>query len=308
MNRIAQEAHARQRMLEYFLRHKNATEASIRYHVSRKTLYKWLKRYDGTWQSLVDRSRRPHTFPNMHSEEEIRQIRRLAKKYLWRDLIRSYQDMREKYGYTRSYGGFKRIVSKLAAGKGNKKRKKRKNKPYQRAEYPGQKVQVDVKFTPRECMVSGEEYYQFTAVDECTRWTYREMYAEHSTHSAEQFLLNLIKRCPFAIREIQTDNGTEFTKALVSNDPKAQSLFEKALEKAGILYHRIRVATPRHNGKVERQHRIDQQRFYDHLRMFSLEDGRKQLAVYQKKSNDYIKHCLGLRSPNQVLADYLAVI
>ena len=216
--------------------------------------------------------------------------------------------MREKYGYTRSYGGFKRIVSKLAAGKGNKKRKKRKNKPYQRAEYPGQKVQVDVKFTPRECMVSGEEYYQFTAVDECTRWTYREMYAEHSTHSAEQFLLNLIKRCPFAIREIQTDNGTEFTKALVSNDPKAQSLFEKALEKAGILYHRIRVATPRHNGKVERQHRIDQQRFYDHLRMFSLEDGRKQLAVYQKKSNDYIKHCLGLRSPNQVLADYLAVI
>jgi len=308
MNRIAQEAHARQRMLEYFLRHKNATEASIRYHVSRKTLYKWLKRYDGTWQSLVDRSRRPHTFPSMHSEEEIRQIRRLAKKYLWRDLIRSYQDMREKYGYTRSYGGFKRIVSKLAAGKGNKKRKKRKNKPYQRAEYPGQKVQVDVKFTPRECMVSGEEYYQFTAVDECTRWTYREMYAEHSTHSAEQFLLNLIKRCPFAIREIQTDNGTEFTKALVSNDPNAQSLFEKALEKAGILYHRIRVATPRHNGKVERQHRIDQQRFYDHLRMFSLEDGRKQLAVYQKKSNDYIKHCLGLRSPNQVLADYLAVI
>ena len=150
MNRIAQEAHARQRMLEYFLRHKNATEASIRYHVSRKTLYKWLKRYDGTWQSLVDRSRRPHTFPSMRSEEEIRQIRRLAKKYLWRDLIRSYQDMREKYGYTRSYGGFKRIVSKLAAGKGNKKRKKRKNKPYQRAEYPGQKVQVDVKFTPRE--------------------------------------------------------------------------------------------------------------------------------------------------------------
>ena len=59
---------------------------------------------------------------------------------------------------------------------------------------------------------------------------------------------------------------------------------------------------------MERQHRIDQQRFYDRLRMFSLEDGRNQLAVYQKKSNDYIKHCLGLRSPNQVLADYLAVM
>ena len=216
--------------------------------------------------------------------------------------------MREKYGYTRSYGGFKRIVAKLKAAKGNKKRKGRKNKPYQRAEYPGQKVQVDVKFVPEACIVDGRKYYQFTAVDECTHWTYRQMYDEHSTYSAEDFLINLIQHCPFPIREIQTDNGTEFTKALISNDPNDKSLFESKLEEYQIKYHRIRIATPRHNGKVERQHRIDQQRFYDRLRMFSLEDGRKQLSVYQKKSNDYIKHCLGLRSPNQVLEDYLAVM
>ena len=160
---------------------------------------------------------------------------------------------------------------------------------------------MDVKFVPNECIVDGRKYYQFTAVDECTRWTYRQMYDEHSTYSAEAFLIELIQRCPFPIREIQTDNGTEFTKALVSNDPNDKSLFELKLKQYDILYHRIRVATPRHNGKVERQHRIDQQRFYNHLKMFSLEDGRKQLATYQKKSNDYIKHCLGLRSPNQVL-------
>lgn len=308
MNRIAQEAHARQRMLEYFLRHGNATETSIRYHVSRKTLYKWLKRYDGTWQSLVERSRRPHRSPRAHRPEEIRQIRRLVKKHHWEDLILAYQELREKYSYTRSYGGFKRIVSKLAAGKGNKKRKKRQNKPYQRAEYPGQKVQVDVKFVPGECVTDGRKYYQFTAIDECTRWTYRQMYDEHSTYSAEAYLISLIQHCPFPIREIQTDNGTEFTKALISNDPNDKSLFEKKLEEYQISYHRIRIATPRHNGKVERQHRIDQQRFYDRLRMYSLEDGRKQLAVYQKKSNDCIKHCLGLRSPNEALADYLAVM
>ena len=75
-----------------------------------------------------------------------------------------------------------------------------------------------------------------------------------------------------------------------------------------ILYHRIRAATPRHNGKVERQHRIDQTRFHDQLRMFNLEDGRKQMAAYQKKSNDCIKLCLGLRSPNEVLTDYLYVM
>ena len=308
MDRITQEAHARQRYLEYFKKHKNATKTAIRYKISRKTLYKWLKRYDGTWQSLIEQSRRPHSSPRAHTSEEIRQIRRLAKKHRWEDLILAYQEMREKYGYTRSYCGFKRIVAKLKAEKGNKKRKGRKNKPYQRAEYPGQKVQVDVKFVPETCIVDGQKYYQFTAVDECTRWTYRQMYDEHSTYSAEDFLMSLIQHCPFPIREIQTDNGTEFTKALISNDPNDKSLFESKLEEYQIKYHRIRIATPRHNGKVERQHRIDQQRFYDRLRMFSLEDGRKQLAVYQKKSNDYIKHCLGLRSPNQVLADYLAVM
>ena len=308
MNRITQEAQARQRYLEYFLKHRNATEASIRYKVSRKTLYKWLKRYDGTLQSLVERSRRSHRSPRAHTAEEVRQIRRLAKKHRWEDLILAYQEMQEKYGYTRSYGGLKRIVAKLKDVKGNKKRKRRKNKPYQRAEYPGQKVQVDVKFVPSECVVDGRKYYQFTAVDECTRWTYRQMYDEHSTYSAEKFLIELIQRCPFPIRQIQTDNGTEFTKALISNNPNDKSLFESKLEENDILYHRIRIATPRHNGKVERQHRIDQQRFYNHLRMFSLEDGRKQLAVYQEKSNEYIKHCLGLRSPNQVLEDYLAVM
>ena len=290
------------------MKHRNATEASIRYKVSRKTLYKWLKRYDGTLQSLVERSRRPHRSPRAHTAEEVRQIRRLAKKHRWEDLILAYQEMQEKYGYTRSYGGFKRVVAKLKDVKGNKKRKRRKNKPYQRAEYPGQKVQVDVKFVPSECVVDGRKYYQFTAVDECTRWTYRQMYNEHSTYSAEKFLIELIQRCPFPIRQIQTDNGTEFTKALISNNPNDKSLFESKLEENGILYHRIRIATPRHNGKVERQHRIDQQRFYNHLRMFSLEDGRKQLAVYQEKSNEYIKHCLGLRSPNQVLQDYVAVM
>ena len=308
MNRITQEAQARQRYLEYFLKHRNATEASIRYKVSRKTLYKWLKRYDGTLQSLVERSRRPHRSPRAHTAEEVRQIRRLAKKHRWEDLILAYQEMQEKYGYTRSYGGFKRIVAKLKDVKGNKKRKRRKNKPYQRAEYPGQKVQVDVKFVPGECVVDGRKYYQFTAVDECTRWTYRQMYDEHSTYSAEKFLIELIQRCPFPIRQIQTDNGTEFTKALISNNPNDKSLFESKLEENDILYHRIRIATPRHNEKVERQHRIDQQWFCNHLRMYSLEDGRKQLAVYQRKSNEYIKHCLGLRSPNQVLQDYVAMM
>ena len=60
--------------------------------------------------------------------------------------------------------------------------------------------------------------------------------------------------------------------------------------------------------KVERQHRTDELRFYKHMRMFSLEDGRKQLAVYQRESNNHIMTCLGMRSPNQVLELYHGVM
>ena len=107
---------------------------------------------------------------------------------------------------------------------------------------------------------------------------------------------------------IQTDNGTEWTNALLVTKSKHKTLFEEGLEEMGILYHRIRIATPRHNGKVERQHRIDELRFYKHMRMYSLEDGRRQLQKYQRESNDHIMTCLNMRSPNQVLADYLYVM
>lgn len=223
------------------------------------------------------------------------------------DLLLAFQELRERRGYTRSYGSFKRIAAKLRGAK-PKKKKARKNKPYQRATYPGQKLQLDVKYVPTACVADGQKYYQFTAVDECTRWTYREMYAEHSTHSAHDFLFKLIKKALFPIREIQTDNGTEFTNALLVIKAKHKTMFEEALAEMGIRYHRIRIATPRHNGKVERRHRTDGLRFYDSLRMYSLADGRKQLALYQRKSNDHIMTCLGMRSPNQVLADYLAVM
>jgi len=76
----------------------------------------------------------------------------------------------------------------------------------------------------------------------------------------------------------------------------------------GIAYKRIRIATPRHNGKVERMHRADQMRFYDKLKMYSLNDGRKQLAAYNKRSNGYIMTCLNMKSPNEVLEGYLGVM
>lgn len=306
MDIITQNAHHRQRMIKYYEKHR-ANRTSIRYRVSRKTVYKWLKRYDGTLGSLKDRSRRPHSSPNEHKEWELKLIRRVLKKCRWEDVLLAFQLAKSK-GYERSYGSFKRMAKKLQADKRAKKKKKYKPKPYTRASYPGQKLQLDVKYVPKHCVADGKKYYQYTAKDECTRWTFREMYDEHSTYSSKDFLEKLIRSAPFPIREIQTDNGTEFTNALLVVKAEHKTLFEQTLLDMDILYHRIRIATPRHNGKVERQHRTDTMRFYDGLRMYSLADGRKQLSEYQKKSNNYIMTCLDMRTPNEVLQDYLWVM
>ena len=294
-------------MVKYSTNH-SVVETAIRYKVSRKTVYKWIKRYDGTIDSLIDHSHKPLNSPKKHTEQEIKLIKKRLKRYKWQDLILAYQELVERDGYTRSYGGFKRVALQLKALKTKKKKRKRKPKPYQRADYPGQKIQLDVKFVPSYCVVDGKKYYQYTAVDECTRWTFREMYDEHSTYSSKQFLEKLIEKAPFPIREIQTDNGTEFTNRLIVTKSKHMTLFEKLLIEMGIIYHRIQIATPRHNGKVERQHRIDEARFYKHMKMYNLEDGRKQLAIYQKNSNNYIKTCLGMKSPNQILNMYMGVM
>lgn len=302
---LSQIKYFRQRIIKYLEKH-TVTEASIRFKISRKTIYKWKNRYDGTLESLEDRSHRPHNSPKAHSEKELKLIRRLAKKHNWTDLILIYQELKERYNYQRSYGGLKQVIAKMKKNKA-KKKNKRKPKPYKRAAYIGQKVQIDVKFVPSECITDGKKYYEYIAVDECSRWAYRQMYDEHSTYSSYKFLLELIKAAPFQIREIQTDNGTEFTKALLSKNPK-KTIFEQALEKLGIIYHRIRVATPRHNGKVERQNRQDGERFYSKMKMYNLTDGRKQLSEYQRKSNNYIKTCLNMKSPNQVIEEYLGVM
>lgn len=300
---ISDIARFRQRVIKFSLKN-GVTQASIRYKVSRNSIYRWMKRYDGTWQSLKDRSHRPKSHPKQHSKEEHDLIIRYYNRNK-DDKIVLWDKIRKK-GYTRSYAVMCQYIRRQGIEQAERKRH-RKGKPYKRADYPGQKVQIDVKYVPSYCVTNGKKYYQYTAVDECTRWTYRELYDEHSTYSSLDFLIKLVRTAPFPIREIQTDNGTEWTKALLSKNGR-KTLFEEQLDKYDIIYHRIRVATPRHNGKVERQHRTDEQRFYQKMKMYNLVDGRNQLEKYNKRSNNIPKICLKFLSPNEALEKYLSVM
>jgi len=305
MDIITQNARHRQRMLKYFFKH-GGTKTAIRYKTSRKTVYKWVNRYDGTLESLKDRSQKPRNSPNGQTDEEIKQVKRVWSKDKSGDKLVMWHNARQK-GYRRCYQTFLRTVRKFG-GDIKSRKKPQKPKPYTRADYPGQKIQIDVKYVPSDCVANVDKYYQYTAVDECTRLPFRQMYDEHSTYSSRQFLDEMFKYFKFPIREAQTDNGTEFTNALLVVKAKHKTLFEQALEDMDIIYHRIKIATPRHNGKVERQHRKDQQRFYHKLRMYDLADGRKQLAAYQERAKHYPIIPLGFQSPVQVLEKFLGVM
>ena len=84
------------------------------------------------------------------------------------------------------------------------------------------------------------------------------------------------------------------------------TLFERKLKELGIKHKKIRPFTPRHNGKVERSHRKDNERFYATHCFFSFEDFRRQLKRYNYRDyNCFPMRPLGWKSPKDTLHDFI---
>ena len=159
----------------------------MRYHTNRQYVYRWMKRYDGTLHSLEDHSHRPQRHPNQHTPEEIKLILNMRHRNPNAGIVVFWVKLRSR-GYTRSISGLYRFLRKrnsMAVKLPNPK--KYTPKPYEQMSYPGQRVQIDVKFVPKICIVGQEEptqWYQYTFIDEYTRFRYLEAFPEHSTYSS----------------------------------------------------------------------------------------------------------------------------
>ena len=81
-------------------------------------------------------------------------------------------------------------------------------------------------------------------------------------------------------------------------------MFESTLEKLGIDYKVIKPHTPKQNGRVERSHRKDQERFYYKRVFYSLEDLRNRGKAWRKEYNNFFMRPLGWLSPNEFLKKY----
>ena len=72
-----------------------------------------------------------------------------------------------------------------------------------KAAVPGDRVQMDV------CKI-GLGLYQYTAIDDCSRFQVLRTYPRRNAKSTLDFLEQVVEEMPFAIQRIQTDRGQEF--------------------------------------------------------------------------------------------------
>ena len=169
----------------------------------------------------------------------------------------------------------------------------------------GELVEIDVKYVPD--LVKNRQYYQFTAIDCASRWRYLKIYSDYSNFSSMIFLEELIGVAPFRIRAIKTDNGSNFTNRYTgyskSSDPLNPKLhcLDILCQKYNIIHYLIDPGKPAQNGKVERSHREDQEKFYERNKFKNLRELEIKIKLWNNEYNN-LEHCgLNGKTPNEFL-------
>jgi transposase InsO family protein len=258
----------------------NAGVVCRRCGISRPTLRKWLQRFkEEGLEGLESRSRRPLTSPARKVTEEheawvlqIRRDRKLGARRIQSELLRLHE-------CRLSLATIHKILRKHQVKPLQRRRSGRGTTRYSRP-IPGERVQMDV------CKIA-PGLYQFTAIDDCTRYRVLGLYARRSAKQTLHFLERLLEEMPFPIQRIQTDRGREFFATKV----------QERLMSWGIKFRPIRPASPHLNGKVERSQKTDLHEFYPtiDLKDPELED---RLAEWQHYYNWQRSHgSLGGKTP-----------
>src|SRR5574344_866637 len=231
-----------------------ATYVCRKYHISKASLSRWNNKFDGTKESLIDKSHKPLTpHPTAHSELEIKWINDYIRRNPHIIVCELWYKLKINKGYTRHPASLYRFLRKIG-------------------------------------------YYNELTINH----TSKHKSKHYDTHTPAN-TVNFVYRCflfyGYKPEEIQTDNGTEFTW----NQEKMKKIhpLNELCLKENIYHHKIRPRTPRHNGKVERSHRCDNERFYNTLKFYSLEDLKYQAKLYLKRSNNIPMSVLNYKTPNE---------
>ena len=213
--------------------------------ISRPTLRKWHRRYTALGiDGLRDQSRRPHHSPNSKITSEIEGLILDLRKKRNLGARRIHSELKRLHSVSLSLASVHKVLCRNGVEPLQRIRRKNGFKSYNRP-IPGDRVQMDTKK-----LAPGK--YQYTAIDDCTRWRVLGIYGRRTAANSLLFLERVIDEFPFPIQRIQTDRGREFFAIKV----------QKKLMEYGIKFRPNKPRSPHLNGKVERSQRTDVQEFY----------------------------------------------
>ena len=158
---------------------------------------------------------------------------------------RIQSELQRLYNFSLSLASIQKVLVQHGESVLSIRRNRRKGKRRYSRPIPGERVQMDT------CKIA-PGYYQYTAVDNCTRFRILGLFARRTAANPLSFLDKVIEEMPFPIQRIQTDRGKEFFAYK----------FQDRLMEWGIKFRPIKPGSPHLNGKVERSQKTDLQEFW----------------------------------------------
>jgi hypothetical protein len=288
--------------------------AVLRSGVPERTVRRWKSQLqkDGP-QGLQEKSRRPKSSPN-RKDKDGAMARALVELHAQEPGLLRIQVVAKLLGVDSPDVATLSWLSRTKKRLGLTRRKRQKMRQHtKRYEIPTPGyLQIDTKIVEKSGE-KGQKLVQFTAIDECSRVRYLEGSLFKSAACAVGFLRRAVKyfdSLGVQVKRVQTDHGTEFT--LPGNEvtlasyargdtPAAQ--FTLACERLGIRHRLIQVRTPELNGKVERSHRTDEERFYSRFSFGTDQELHHALQkVWMPEYNEQRPHSsLGGKTPMEFL-------
>lgn len=272
----------------------------------KRSLERWVAAYQrGGEVALEPKSTRPRTHPEetpIRIKERVIQLRKETKlcalKLKWK-LKKEHIAVHE------------RTIGKILKTEGlvrTYRVRKIKYKYIKAVLRPGELVEIDVKYVPGR--IAGMRYFQYTAIDSASRWRHLRVYDEQANHHSVQFLKETIELFPYQIRAVKTDNHSTFTNFYLGmgrrSDMSVKTLhaLDAFCAEHNIIHYLIDPGKPAQNGKVERSHREDQEKFYEQNQFHSFVDLQRKIAAWNTYYNN-LEHCgLNGKTPNEFLKDY----
>jgi transposase InsO family protein len=258
---------------------RNVSQTCRFFGISRTLFYRWRDRYrQAGLGGLHDGPRGPRHHPFATPPHIVALILEIRRE-------RQYGPLRIRFFLERYHQVYvsaptiHRILKRHRVPRVSLKRYRPGPRRRREIHVPGLSVQVDVK----HLKLGGRRFYQFTAIDEATRYRVLRVYAHNSIKSATEFVEEVRRRLPIAIHRIQTDHGSEF-----GTD------FTWHLRDLGVSHRQIPRGCPQSNGKVERSHRTDADEFYRRMIFRSPAELAQKLRQWEYEYNHRRPH-LALR-------------